>query len=133
MSIANTLFLGNNWPDGCGGALSVSFVDLKLQGCQFINNTAKSGGAIFYTHSNLHVDDTVFESNRAIFSEGGAIYSLKSPNSTFILVISNTTFLENVAKGSGGATSLYNCAVFQIPQKYSCMVVRLVWFQAFWK
>ena len=113
LSITNTLFLGNNWPDGYGDALSVSFVNLKLQGCQFINNTAKSVGAIFYTHSNLHVDDTVFESNRANFSKGGAIYSLKSPkpNSRLILVISNTTFLENVAKGSGGATSLYNCNV----------------------
>ena len=45
--ITDTVFLGNHWKDGNGGALSISFLDLKMQRCLFMNNSARSGGAIF--------------------------------------------------------------------------------------
>ena len=62
---SDTVFLGNYWKDGNGGALSIGFVDLKMQRCLVMNNSARSGGAIFYAHSYLSVKNTVFEHNHA--------------------------------------------------------------------
>ena len=85
--VTDTVFQENHWRNGYGGAIfSNYFVELKLQGCHFINNSARSGGAIFNIRSTLHVNDTVFEHNVAEVY-GGAISSYEiyiKPTSTEI-------------------------------------------------
>ena len=104
--ITDTKFLGN----GNSSALSIDFVNLTLRRCHFINNTARSGGAIFYNRSKLQIIDTVFECNRAIVGRGGAINSPDKSGS--ILTLNNSTFLGNTANESGGATSSNHNGVY---------------------
>ena len=84
-----------------GGAI-YAIVPLNITGSQFINCSAKQGGAIYVGNSGLFVNDTLFESNKAIM--GGAVFfTNESFNNTFY----NVTFLKNLAYNNGGALYIF--------------------------
>jgi predicted outer membrane repeat protein len=107
--ISDTVFEGN-WRGGEGGALYMTNIELELRRCQFISNEATSGGAIYSKHSHSFfypsssfIADTLFKRNIATAASGtgGAICILALITTNVFL--SENTFLENAANGSGGA------------------------------
>ena len=87
-----------------GGAIFTAFADLRITGCQFVNNTAGYyGGAIYQIYGNASISDSEFRSNKA--DDGGAVY-IFSKNG---FEISGNSFKNNVANSSAGAIySFYN-------------------------
>ncbi|MDO5829464.1 MAG: Ig-like domain repeat protein, partial [Methanobrevibacter smithii] len=83
-----------------GGAI-YNFGNLDLVHVNFVNNTAKYGGAIMNYAYGLVLDDSTFTNNTAKI--GGAIY-----NSEDCFVVGNSTFTNNTAK-IGGA--IYNYGI----------------------
>ena len=78
-----------------GGAI-YNFGNLDLVHVNFVNNTAKYGGAIMNYAYGLVLDDSTFTNNTAKI--GGAIY-----NSADCFVVGNSTFVNNTATSIGGA------------------------------
>ena len=78
-----------------------NFGNLDLVHVNFVNNTAKYGGAIMNYAYGLVLDDSTFTNNTAKI--GGAIY-----NSEDCFVVGNSTFTNNTAK-IGGA--IYNYGI----------------------
>ena len=87
-----------------GGAIFTAFADLKITDCQFVNNTAKYyGGAIYQIYGNMSLSDSIFSLNNA--NDGGAIY-IFSKNG---FEIEKNSFINNSANSSAGAIfSFYN-------------------------
>ena len=87
-----------------GGAIFTAYADLQLTDCQFINNSAKHyGGAIYQIYGNMSLSNSSFDSNRA--NDGGAIYIFSKDG----FLIESNTFKNNLANGSGGAIyAFYN-------------------------
>jgi predicted outer membrane repeat protein len=82
---------------GVSGAIHANG-DLNVNSCNFINNSANSGAAIFATNNaNLKINNCNFKNNRATYS-GGAIYAQK-------LSINHSKFINNTAN-DGGAVYL---------------------------
>ena len=77
-----------------GGALVQLNGELIMEGCTFVNNTAKySGAAIYESFTSSYIGNSVFESNKIINEElfdGGAIYSDYSG-----LTLINSIFTNN--------------------------------------
>ena len=77
-----------------GGALVQLNGVLMMEGCVFVNNTAKySGAAIYESFTSSYIGNSVFESNKIINEElfdGGAIYSDYSG-----LTLINSIFTNN--------------------------------------
>ena len=76
----------------------------------FINNTAKEGGTVQFSDSNVIIKEystVTFNSNIAEYSNGGAFVCF---NSSIVTVRgnSNVTFNNNKASQSGGAIHSYN-------------------------
>ena len=80
-----------------GGAI-YNFGNLDLVHVNFVNNTAKYGGAIMNYAYGLVLDDSTFTNNTAKI--GGAIY-----NSADCFVVGNSTFANNTAEDAG---AVYN-------------------------
>ena len=80
-----------------GGAI-YNFGNLDLVHVNFVNNTAKYGGAIMNDAYGLVLDDSTFTNNTAKI--GGAIY-----NSADCFVVGNSTFANNTAEDAG---AVYN-------------------------
>ena len=110
--IENTYFNNNRSTNFTGGGgIIVAGSDLIIKDSEFINNQANgSGGAIDMNvavfgdgipdeNPEVHIENTYFNNNRSTNSRGGAI------NSTGILSIVNSEFINNQAIG-GGAISL---------------------------
>ena len=99
--------------NGAGGAIYLKGnkpVNLFLEKVSMESNTARySGGAVHVeTIFSLVVQESLFSNNNASGSNvsmGGAmtLKQLKSDNRTSILTIENSIFLNNEAKGLGGA------------------------------
>lgn len=94
----------NNGTDGYGGAVwNRNTSKTRYVECEFTNNTANYGGAIFEYSSPSTIDKCTFIENQAVPSaesggNGGAIFvSYESP-----LNIVNSVFLKNSAKIGGG-------------------------------
>ena len=68
---------------------------VKLMDCVFVNNNAKSGGAIALHHSWAYLENCIFY-NSSASQFGGAIYSRDSD-----LIIINSTFTKSNAKYGG--------------------------------
>ena len=87
-----------------GGAIFTAFADLKVTNCQFINNTAKYyGGAIYQIYGNMSLSHSNFSLNRA--NDGGAVYIFSKDGFS----IENNVFKFNSANSSAGAVySFYN-------------------------
>ena len=82
-----------------GGAI-YNFGNLDLVYVNFVNNTAKYGGAIMNYAYGLVLDDSTFTNNTAKI--GGAIY-----NSADCFVVGNSTFANNTATSNGGVIFNY--------------------------
>ena len=87
-----------------GGAIFTAYADLKVTDCQFINNSGKHyGGAIYQIYGNMSLANSSFDFNRA--NDGGAIYIFSKDGFSIV----NNTFINNLANGSGGAIyAFYN-------------------------
>lgn len=87
-----------------GGAVFAANADLKITDCQFINNTARFyGGAIYQIYGNMTLTGSRFNENRA--NDGGAIFVFS--NNDFS--IEDNNFINNFANSSAGAIyTFYN-------------------------
>lgn len=82
-----------------GGAISLSYADIRISHSIFRYNLAAYGGAIAVTdHSKPIIDNCLFYSN-CVSSYGGAIEVYKNSNPSFV----SCTFADNHAVYSGGA------------------------------
>ncbi|MFI4896416.1 MAG: GC-type dockerin domain-anchored protein [Phycisphaerales bacterium JB059] len=101
-NIADCRFLENT----CGqtGGAMLAYVSTTVQRCEFIANTAPSGGAIRFIGIGVNtVDDCFFRRNEATGGSGPAIYTAMSAGSfTFT---TNSEFRENSGL-SGGALEI---------------------------
>ena len=82
---------------GTSSALKISSIRLHVRGCQFVQNVATFGGAIYSEYSIIVISNTVFKNNSAEHS-GGALYCVDTK-----LEISHSQFHNNTARVSGGA------------------------------
>ena len=73
----------------------------NISDCIFVNNSASSGGAIYWVAENGSINNCNFTNNSA--SSGGAIYWVAEKGT-----ISNCNFTNNSAADSGGAIYLNN-------------------------
>jgi len=81
-----------------GGAVFAANADLKITDCHFVNNTAKYyGGAIYQIYGNMSLTESEFDKNHA--NEGGAIYVFSKNDFS----IEGNNFINNYANASAGA------------------------------
>ena len=74
ITIINSIFMGNRRYSGDGGALYAQNAELQILDSQFINNSARSGGAIFLLYQcSTKLKNTIFNNNTAS-KQGGSIY-----------------------------------------------------------
>jgi outer membrane protein OmpA-like peptidoglycan-associated protein len=128
-------YTGNSGIDG--GAIAVDGGEVDIVGADFTGNEAvRSGGALFVrdpartveiresafssnsansadggaiqvaTDGSLTLEDSSFDANEAA-DDGGAV-SFQPQDATHDLVVNDTTFMDNVAGGSGGAVFMDN-------------------------
>ena len=90
-------FFNNKRENGNGSTIIAVQVEARVKGCQFIENSATLGGAIYSQFSILKIENTNFSKNSANYS-GGAIYSLNTQPEVLASQIHN-----NTAKVSVGA------------------------------
>ena len=107
--MSRIIFTGNNYfinntANRYGGAFSITFTNVSVQGTlALFNNNGGQGGAIYGQSSKTEFDTyarVIFKSNRATV-QGGAIFSIDSTWNNK----GNLTFFNNVAT-QGGAMSL---------------------------
>lgn len=97
-------FISNSAGDGkYGGVGQLSTtVNLEFERCEFFNNSATRGGAIYMNSSaNAKFTDCVFTENSATY--GGAI-----ANEISTLIVDGCTFSKNNASNQGGAICSYD-------------------------
>lgn len=100
-----------------GGALGAgNGASVFIHNSSFLNNRTNLpghsanavGGAMFVLNSTLRVTNSRFDGNQAAFS-GGAIYSYgswtNSPNPSTDIVVTNSTFANNLARRDPGTSS----------------------------
>ncbi len=87
-----------------GGAIFTVNTDLKITGCQFVNNTAKYyGGAIYQIYGNMSLSESRFDDNKA--NDGGAVFIFNR----YDFSIEDNEFVNNFANASAGAIyTFYN-------------------------
>ncbi len=104
-TIKGCTFTENTAANNAGAVAVHSNANIKLPDCEFVGNTAKSGGAV-YASSNAKVDmsNLLFEENKAVKDagnsggNGGAIYLYEAT-----LTIKDIDFYNNSADQHGGA------------------------------
>jgi predicted outer membrane repeat protein len=126
LAVSDSTFSSNSAGQHGGGIYSDG--DATVGNSTFAGNSAQFGGGITGGDGAVAVSDSTFSGNNAHY--GGGIYGFDSPirvsNSTFIgnhansgggidassgLILSNSTFFDNIATGSGGAITGGNGAV----------------------
>jgi len=93
-------FKSNSAGDGKDGGVAQlsTTVNLEFERCNFLENSAARGGAIFMNESaKAKFTDCIFTENAASSTYGGAIYMTGSSNASFI----DCDFLKNTAKYGG--------------------------------
>lgn len=105
-SINYTKFV-NNYSNEYGGAIqaisSFSTKENKVQirNCEFENNEAENGGAIYATDVFLHVDNSYFNINKADY--GGSVYLQCNDNPKCYFYFEDNIFQNNIASYIGGS------------------------------
>ncbi|MDR0871921.1 MAG: hypothetical protein LBN27_00435 [Prevotellaceae bacterium] len=100
LTINNCIF-SNNRPIDVGGAIHNSSGGiLIIDSCTFRNNYAPSGGGAIGNNGELHITNSLFDSNNGGL-EAGAIMT----GGFFSSTISNCTFNNNTAKYGGAITN----------------------------
>ena len=95
ITLKNIIFK-NGASDNKAGAVYITGLNIKINNCTFINNTAHDGGAIASYGANTTVTNSEFYNNSAKYN--GAIY-INSENGK----ITNSNFENNYANVSAGA------------------------------
>ena len=97
--------------ESVGGALIVENSTLTIDNCQFLENKANIGGAIFTeSESKLIISDSTFAYNRATDCDnrlclGGVLFVTGTPSST---IIQNCSFHNNTSGQFGGVAVIFN-------------------------
>ena len=120
-------------PDGWGGGVYFQDVNGVFTSCDFVNNLAKNGGALFAVGGNVTMANVLVQGNRAVGASGVNTAAVFDPNAPFGIIktvdtsagtdgggglflvnspatIVGCTFSDNVsqgAKGLGGAIDFY--------------------------
>ena len=118
ITVENVRFIENTVTGGAGAAIQVEGnTVLSVLSCEFLRNSAESGGAIWVSGAGLSVTDSLFKENTSSDSGGGAIVISQSASSVFLR---NVRFERNASAGSGGAVysgtsnlQLSNCTFLQ--------------------
>ena len=110
--IYNSTFIGNYETSNSaefGGGVGYTNANTRLYiyDSNFINNTANSEGGCFRHSGLMVVNNSYFDSNKAV--DGGALMGGNPNNSNS--VISNSTFINNYASRWGGAIQERKCVV----------------------
>lgn len=104
-----TFINGNNTHnDGTGGVID-NYANVKIYNCNFINNSAYTGGCIASEKGTLYVNNSNFINNHAEH-DGGALKSIQGSRN----IIENSNFINNSAIRDGGAigfTTLSNTTI----------------------
>ena len=96
--------------DGGAGLLIADGAQVQVSNCAWLDNrAARDGGAIYVSASQLAVEASVFNDNRALGGDGGAIYASASEVS-----ITTTALDDNVASGNGGAVYVLTPTTFTL-------------------
>ena len=112
-TIDSSTFIDNTAGDYGGAIYSLQNADntIRINGCDFVNNSAKSGGAVFNREPNISVSRCRFINNSAP-DIGGAIYSQCS-----LTVVTNCLFANNRGLEGGALWTeneeerIYNCTI----------------------
>ena len=97
VTVVNSYFIGNNATSGNGGAIYISSPDVTIKSSKFSgNNATQFGGAIYIEGNNATVTGCEFKENKA--ENGSAIY-LK--NTVTSATITDCTFTNNIAAEHG--------------------------------
>ena len=114
ISVNQSIFI-NNTASRSGGAIYINIDDLDflMTESTFVQNSADSCGAInivtYYDTNVVEINDTIFDSNRAlrVSDSGGGALCITNTSA----LISNCSFVDNVAAGAGGAVVSCNSEV----------------------
>ena len=91
----------NGYTSDESGALFGNAGNLTIINCTLANSTSSKNGGAIYNAANLIVVDSTFENNRAS-QNGGAIFTQSAGiGITPTLAVSNSSFTENSAAGTG--------------------------------
>jgi len=118
INLTRSTFNGNHAADG--GGFSTSSFDGNFVDCVFVNNDAKSGGALDLDNGDFQIIGSFISSNRATDGTGGAInYSL--PDATAI--ISDSIISKNSAEGAGmGGAIYFNGSASDTHSVFNCLI-----------
>ncbi|KAM9981472.1 hypothetical protein ACTFIY_003772 [Dictyostelium cf. discoideum] len=85
--------------------ITTSSTIVSFENCLFRDNVGGTSGALFYnSQSSAHIENCIFENNKASKGDGGAIYL---PAGTAKLQIRNSIFKNNNAINGGGIYCAY--------------------------
>ena len=94
------------WTESTHGVAFIANVSTSvlIKTSSFVKNTASLGGALcFYNVSAISLEETLFESNTAKDTNGGAVFIQASTLRPMLISIIGSEFRGNRAEGSGGA------------------------------
>ena len=111
VSIIDSYFENNSVKKHGGGILALT-TDCTINNCDFVNNTAVSGGGVYIAqsemyvsyYSNNHILNSTFRNNYARYG-GGAV------TATGYSFIEDSIFINNSAGSYGGAVDLTNSVI----------------------
>ena len=96
----------NNNAELSGGALYIPWTsNLQINNVPFTGNTAGSTGAMYWSGDKLTINDVQFTDNEATTGDCGALFIGIGSGSDETSTVSDITFENNNAYGSGGAIS----------------------------
>jgi predicted outer membrane repeat protein len=107
VALDNSTYIGNTAGVDGGAIYQTDDIDVQNSVCyvtssQFFNNSASRGGAIQQDKGTLVLSDTIFSSNTALRSAGGAIWSSQLSS----LTVTTADFNMNAAAVHGGALNI---------------------------
>ena len=113
--IINCTFINNIDNQYSGGAIK-SESNLNIANSKFINNSAKSGGAIYSSGKNIQILNSIFINNTDSSNYGGGGGAISTKATTFIR---NSSFINNIAINfDGGAIGSYGGTITCIDSNF---------------
>ena len=105
IKIGHSLFIGNTRNGGKGGALNAEFTNMEIFDSQFINNSARLGGAVYLGRQCSTLLRNIMFSDNTASEQGGSIYLNNSnvPCTDSESRIVKCQFTNNSAQSGGGA------------------------------
>ncbi|CAG9321394.1 unnamed protein product [Blepharisma stoltei] len=97
-SFTNSTFSNNIYSNEGNGTIVIQdYANLSINNCDFINNTADNGAAIYAYGKDMTISSSNFDSNLSPNGYGGAIYNLMAGDNEGLLGFSECTFNNNSA------------------------------------